>query len=66
MPSRHAPLSRHGLAERGDPVFIQSFEPGNLQWLRDRTPLPLVQLAYAANARVLSVIVDLLKRLLEV
>ena len=26
------------------PVFIQSFEPGNLQWLRSRTSHPLVQL----------------------
>jgi glycerophosphoryl diester phosphodiesterase len=26
------------------PVFIQSFEPGNLRWLRSRTHLPLVQL----------------------
>lgn len=26
------------------PVFLQSFEPGNLQWLRSHTDLPLVQL----------------------
>jgi glycerophosphoryl diester phosphodiesterase len=32
------------LAGRDLPVFIQSFEPGNLQWLRSRTSLPLVQL----------------------
>ena len=32
-----AALARHGLDRPGDPVFIQSFEPGNLQWLRSRT-----------------------------
>ena len=32
------------LAGRGLPAFVQSFEPGNLQWLRPRTALPLVQL----------------------
>jgi len=39
-----AALARHGMAEPGSPVFLQSFEPGNLQWLRSRTALPLVQL----------------------
>ncbi len=36
----------HGRGYRGpdDPVFIQSFETGNLQWLRERTRLRLVQL----------------------
>jgi glycerophosphoryl diester phosphodiesterase len=37
-------LARHGYAERGSPVFIQSFDPGNLQQLREMTPLSLVQL----------------------
>jgi len=37
-------LARHGYAERGSPVFIQSFDPGNLRQLRGMTPLPLVQL----------------------
>jgi len=46
-----ATLTRHGLGRAGDPVFIQSFEPGNLQWLRSRTALPLVQLV-AATGRV--------------
>ena len=39
------------LAGRDEPVFIQSFEPGNLQWLRQRTSLPLVQLV-AGTGRV--------------
>jgi glycerophosphoryl diester phosphodiesterase len=37
-------LARHGYAERGSPVFIQSFDPNNLRQLREMTPLPLVQL----------------------
>jgi glycerophosphoryl diester phosphodiesterase len=37
-------LARHGYAERGSPVFIQSFDPNNLRQLRDMTQLPLVQL----------------------
>jgi glycerophosphoryl diester phosphodiesterase len=37
-------LERHGYAERGSPVFIQSFDPGNLRQLRAMTPLPLVRL----------------------
>jgi len=32
------------LAGRDLPVFVQSFDPGNLRWLRPRTALPLVQL----------------------
>ena len=32
------------------PVFIQSFEQGNLQWLRAHTHLPLVQLIDASGA----------------
>ncbi len=42
-----ADLGRHGLDGPSSPVFIQSFEAGNLQWLRPRTPLPLVQLVSA-------------------
>jgi glycerophosphoryl diester phosphodiesterase len=37
-------LERHGYAERGSPVFIQSFDPDNLRQLREMTRLPLVQL----------------------
>jgi glycerophosphoryl diester phosphodiesterase len=37
-------LQRHGLNEQRAPVFIQSFESANLQYLRSKTPLPLVQL----------------------
>ena len=37
-------LTSHGYAEPGSPVFIQSFDPGNLRQLRGMTPLPLVQL----------------------
>ncbi len=37
-------LGRHGYAERGSPVFIQSFDPDNLRQLRQMTALPLIQL----------------------
>jgi glycerophosphoryl diester phosphodiesterase len=37
-------LQRHGYSERSDPVYLQSFEVGNLKSLRRRTNLPLVQL----------------------
>lgn len=37
-------LRRHGLDRAGGPVFIQSFESANLQYLRPKTQLPLVQL----------------------
>ncbi|MEV5409065.1 glycerophosphodiester phosphodiesterase [Thermopolyspora sp. NPDC052614] len=37
-------LGRHGWKDRDDPVFIQSFETGNLRALRKRTRLRLVQL----------------------
>ena len=37
-------LRRHGLDRADAPVFLQSFESANLQYLRQRTPLPLVQL----------------------
>ncbi len=42
-------LHRHGYGGPDAPVFIQSFEPGNLQWLRTRTALPLVQLVSATG-----------------
>jgi len=42
-------LSVHGYGGPTSPVFIQSFEPGNLQWLRSRTGLPLVQLVEATG-----------------
>jgi glycerophosphoryl diester phosphodiesterase len=37
-------LQRRGLNRAGAPVFIQSFESANLQYLRPKTELPLVQL----------------------
>ena len=37
-------LGRHGYGEPGSPVFIQSFDPNNLRFLRELTRLPLVQL----------------------
>jgi glycerophosphoryl diester phosphodiesterase len=37
-------LRRHQYAKPGSPVFIQSFDPRNLQQLRTMTRLPLVQL----------------------
>jgi glycerophosphoryl diester phosphodiesterase len=37
-------LQRRGLNEKGTPIFIQSFESANLQYLRPKTELPLVQL----------------------
>jgi glycerophosphoryl diester phosphodiesterase len=45
-----ASLARAGLNRRGAPVFIQSFEVGNLQRLRSRTPLRLMQLISAAGS----------------
>jgi glycerophosphoryl diester phosphodiesterase len=39
-----AALSRAGYAQATDPVFIQSFEAGNLERLRPRTKLRLIQL----------------------
>lgn len=55
-------LQRHGLNETSAPVFIQSFESANLQYLRPKTPLPLVQLVDegaliydASGTRVVSV-----------
>jgi glycerophosphoryl diester phosphodiesterase len=43
-------LERHGFGARGAPVFIQSFEVSNLRRLRQKTPLPLVQLIEANGA----------------
>jgi len=40
-------LARHGKHERSDAVFIQSFEPANLQLLRPQTSLRLVLLLEA-------------------
>ena len=37
-------LRRHGLDRADAPVFLQSFESANLQYLHARTQLPLVQL----------------------
>ena len=37
-------LNRRGLNKAGTPIFIQSFESANLQYLRTKTELPLVQL----------------------
>ncbi len=37
-------LARYGYTERKSPVFIQSFEVGNLKYLRSKTQLKLVQL----------------------
>jgi glycerophosphoryl diester phosphodiesterase len=37
-------LRRHGYQRRSDPVWIQSFEVGNLKALRQRTELSLIQL----------------------
>ena len=42
-------LRRHGLDRPGAKVFIQSFESGNLRWLHELTPLPLVQLVDAGG-----------------
>lgn len=55
-------LQRRGLNRAGAPVFIQSFESDNLQYLRSKTELPLVQLLDAgalvyddSGTRVMSV-----------
>jgi len=42
-------LSRHGYSRRTDPIFIQSFEVANLEALRQRTDLPIVQLIEASG-----------------
>ena len=43
-------LSKHGYEGRSARVFIQSFEVGNLQRLRKKTRLPMVQLIEASGA----------------
>ncbi|WP_084786543.1 glycerophosphodiester phosphodiesterase family protein, partial [Pseudonocardia sp. Ae505_Ps2] len=48
-PAFVAALDRHGLNRRGAPVFVQSFEVGNLKWLRERLQVPLVQLTDATG-----------------
>ena len=45
-----AELRRNGLADSGSPVFIQSFETGNLEELDGRTGLPIVQLVDCSGA----------------
>ncbi len=42
-------LRRHGYTRRSDPVCLQSFEVGNLEALRARTDLTLVQLVEASG-----------------
>ncbi|MGL6044438.1 MAG: glycerophosphodiester phosphodiesterase [Sandaracinobacteroides sp.] len=44
-----AALGRAGYREKTDPVFIQSFEAGNLEAMRPRTRLRLVQLMASAG-----------------
>jgi glycerophosphoryl diester phosphodiesterase len=44
-----AALARAGWTRREDPVFLQSFEAGNLQYLRERTGLRLIQLLDGAG-----------------
>jgi glycerophosphoryl diester phosphodiesterase len=43
-------LRRHGLDHRHAPVYVQSFEVGNLRALSHRTRVPLVQLIDAGGA----------------
>jgi glycerophosphoryl diester phosphodiesterase len=43
-------LAQHDLMDADDPVFIQSFEVGNLQWLNRRTEVPLIQLIESSGA----------------
>ncbi|MFM8845630.1 MAG: glycerophosphodiester phosphodiesterase [Gammaproteobacteria bacterium] len=43
-PKLLATLAAVGWTTRDSPVFLQSFESGNLRWLRSRTDLRLVQL----------------------
>lgn len=43
-------LARYGFRGRQDPLFIQSFEVGNLQLLRGKTDLRLIQLMDAEGA----------------
>jgi len=48
-PKLLAALAGAGWTDRNAPVFIQSFEAGNLQWLRTRTGVRLVQLLDGAG-----------------
>lgn len=43
-------LTQYGYTRADSPVFVQSFEVGNLRRLRKRTPVPLVQLIEAEGA----------------
>lgn len=43
-------LGRFGYHDRDEPVYIQSFETGNLRWARERTRLKLVQLIEESGA----------------
>jgi len=43
-------LRRNGLDRDDTPAIIQSFEVGNLQWLHERTGIPLMQLTSATGA----------------
>lgn len=47
-----ASLQKHGLTTASDPVFIQSFEVGNLTELNGRTDVRLVQLVWTEGAPV--------------
>ncbi|HBB33287.1 MAG TPA: glycerophosphodiester phosphodiesterase [Cyanobacteria bacterium UBA8803] len=44
-------LEANGYSDREDPVFIQSFEVGNLQELNEMTDLPLIQLLEATHTQ---------------
>ncbi|MGE0228098.1 MAG: glycerophosphodiester phosphodiesterase family protein [Dehalococcoidia bacterium] len=44
-------LHHYGYDRSDSPVFIQSFEVGNLRWLRERTLVPLIQLVEDATHR---------------
>ncbi len=45
-----AALRAHGLDRADAPVFIQSFEVGNLQWLAAHTAVPRIQLVWTDGA----------------
>lgn len=50
-PALLAALQTADWTTRSAPVFIQSFESGNLRWLRERTGVRLVQLLDGGNLR---------------
>ena len=50
-PALLAALESAGWTTRDAPVFIQSFESGNLRWLRERTGVRLVQLLDGGSLR---------------